>query len=107
MSVAISWANKMQFAKCDITVGFPISSHILYILAQLIATLIHYPCTVALPGLADWSAFLYRAGFANYVKSQLRQWGPWRALDGRYGSNIHPCIRETCLRPSRLIWAYD
>ena len=27
-------------------------------LAQLIATLIHYPFTVALPGLADWSVFL-------------------------------------------------
>ena len=29
MSVAISWANKMQLAKRDIMVGFPISSHIL------------------------------------------------------------------------------
>ena len=29
MSVAISWANKTQLAKCDIMVGFPISSHIL------------------------------------------------------------------------------
>ena len=28
MSVAISCANKMQLAKCDIMVGFPISSHI-------------------------------------------------------------------------------
>ena len=27
MSVAISWANKMQLAKCDIMIGFPISSH--------------------------------------------------------------------------------
>ena len=27
MSVAISCANKMQLAKCDIIVGFPISSH--------------------------------------------------------------------------------
>ena len=27
MSVAISWANKMQLAKCDIMVGFPIFSH--------------------------------------------------------------------------------
>ena len=27
-------------------------------LAQVIATLIHYPFTVALPGFADWSAFL-------------------------------------------------
>ena len=28
------------------------------LLAQLITTLIHCPCTVALTGLADWSAFL-------------------------------------------------
>ena len=28
MSVAVSWANKMQLAKCDIMVSFPISSHI-------------------------------------------------------------------------------
>ena len=28
------------------------------LLPQLIATLIHYPYTVALVGLADWSAFL-------------------------------------------------
>ena len=35
-------------------------SHLTYSisLAQLMDTLIHYPCTVALPGLADWSAFL-------------------------------------------------
>ena len=35
-------------------------SHLAYIilLAQLIDTLIHYLCTVALTGLADWSAFL-------------------------------------------------
>ena len=28
MSVAISWAKKVQLAKCDIMVGFPKSSHI-------------------------------------------------------------------------------
>ena len=28
------------------------------LLAQLIATLMHYPCTDALLGYADWSAFL-------------------------------------------------
>ena len=31
MSVAINWDNKMHLAKCDIMVGFPISSHILSI----------------------------------------------------------------------------
>ena len=36
MSVAISWANKMQLAKCDIMVGFPISSHICTLLLLLI-----------------------------------------------------------------------
>ena len=29
-----------------------------FLFVQLIATLIHYPCTVALMGRADWSAFL-------------------------------------------------
>ena len=28
MSVAISWAKKVQLAMCDISVGFPKSSHI-------------------------------------------------------------------------------
>ena len=28
-----------------------------HLLAQLMATLIHYPITVPLPGLANWSAF--------------------------------------------------
>ena len=60
-------------------------SHLAYsiLLAQIITTLKHYPCTVALTGLAEWFAFLYRASFADHVKSQLRQWDPMRALDGR------------------------
>ena len=33
---------------------------LLHFITQPIATLIHYSCTVALPGLADWSAFLER-----------------------------------------------
>ena len=33
MSVATSWANKMQLAKCDIMVGFPISSHIYVVMS--------------------------------------------------------------------------
>ena len=55
----------------------------------------------------NWLVCFSRAGFANHVKSRLRQWGPWRALDGRYGPDIHPCVSETFLRPSRLVWAYD
>ena len=43
------------------------TSHLAYstLLPQLIATLIHYLCTVALPGLADWSAFLEMAIATN------------------------------------------
>ena len=48
-----------------------------------------------------------RVDFADRVKPQLRQWDPWRALDGRYGSDIHPCVSETSHRPSRLVRAYD
>ena len=53
------------------------TSHLAYsiLLPQLIATLIHYPCTVALPGLAAWSAFS-KAGFLvqqlNYCISLLQ-----------------------------------
>ena len=48
---------------CDWIFEKPIEmSHLTYsyfiLFAQLIATLIHYPCTVALPGFADWSSFL-------------------------------------------------
>ena len=39
-----------------------------------------------------------RADFADHVKSRLRQWDPWRALDGRYGSDIHPCVSEMSLK---------
>ena len=39
-----------------------------------------------------------RAGFADHVKSRLRQWDQWRALDGRCGSDIHPCVGETSLK---------
>ena len=36
MSVAISWDNKMQLAKCDILVGLPISSHMYVLLYMLL-----------------------------------------------------------------------
>ena len=52
---------------CDLDCGkLTETSHLAYsiLLPQLIATLIHYLCTVALPGLADWSAF------ADHVKSR-------------------------------------
>ena len=52
----------------------------------------------------SWLVCFSRAGFADYVKSHLRKWGPWKALDGRYGSDIHQCVGGTFLRPSRLVW---
>ena len=45
-----------------------------------------------------WLVCFSRAGFSDRVKSRLRQWDPWRALDGRYGSDIHPCVGETSLK---------
>ena len=45
----------------------------------------------------SWLVCFSRAGFADRVKSRLRQWDPWRALDGWYGSDIHPCVGETSL----------
>ena len=50
----------------------------------------------------SWLVCFSRAGFANRVKSRLRQWDPWRALDGRYGSDIHPCVGETSLKALQL-----
>ena len=46
----------------------------------------------------SWLVCFSRAGFADRVKSRLRQWDPWRTLDGRYGSDIHPCVGETSLK---------
>ena len=53
------------------------------------------PCCIT--GLSRLVCFS-RAGFADRVKSRLRQWDPWRALGGRYGSDIHPCVGETSLK---------
>ena len=66
-------------------------------------TLSMHCCNTRLSCLACFS----RADCADHVKSRLRQWDPWRALDGRYGSDIHPCVGETSHRPSRLVKAYD
>ena len=55
------------------------------------------PVHCCINGLS-WLVCFSRHGFADHVKSRLRQWDPWRALDGRYGSDIHPCIGETSLK---------
>ena len=46
--------------------------HFIGLTIFLIATLIYYPFTLPLPGLADWSAFPEKS-FANHVNSRLRQ----------------------------------
>ena len=59
------------------------------------------PVHCCINGLS-WLVCFSRHGFADHVKSRLRQWDPWRALDGRYGSDIHPCIGETSLKALQL-----
>ena len=49
-------------------------------------TLSMHCCNTRLSCLVCFS----RADFADHVKPRLGQWDPWRALDGRYGSDIHP-----------------
>ena len=66
-------------------------------------TLSMHRCNTRLSCLVCFS----RADFADHVKPQLRQCDPWRVLDGRYWSDIHPCVSETSHRPSRLVKAYD
>ena len=51
--------------------------------------------------------FLFGTSFANHVKSQLRQWGTWKALDGWYGFEIIFSVSETSLRLSRLVYIYS
>ena len=57
-------------------------------------TLSMHCCNTRLSCLVCFS----RADFADHVKPRLRQWDPWRALDGKYGSDIHPCVGETSLK---------
>ena len=55
------------------------------------------PMHCCINGLS-WLVCFSTAGFADRVKSWLRQWNPRRALDGRYGSDIHPCVGEMSLK---------
>ena len=73
------------------------------LLAQLIDTLI---CTLPVHcciNRLSWLICLSRA----YCRPCEVTTEPMGVLDGRYGSDIHPCVSETCLRPSRLVWTYD
>ena len=33
--------------------------------------------------------------------------GPMEGTRWGYGSDIHPCVSDTSLKPYRLVWAYD
>ena len=71
-------------------------SHYTYsiLLLQLIIILIPYPCTMPLAAIANWSAFVYRAIFANHVKSYLKYWTP---SSRRYGATIDLSMPVRCL----------
>ena len=77
------------------------------LLLQLTATLIHYHCTVPLPGLANWSAFLDR--IEATCKVTAKTVGPIEDTksNGRYGSAIDTYASETSIRPSMVVWAYS
>ena len=94
---APEWTINKDYMWLDI--GKPTKlSHLPYsvLLAQLIATLIHYPCTVVLMGLVDWSAFLELV--LPTMSSYDRQWRPWRALDGRHGLIFTPVLARHLLK---------
>ena len=55
------------------------------------------PLHCCINGLS-WLVCFSRPGFANHVKSRMRQWDPWRALDGWNGFDIHPCYCKTSLK---------
>ena len=60
---ALYYASLLLFVVNIFVTGFwktdqNVTLGLFYFIVQLIVTLIHYPCTVALTGLADWSAFL-------------------------------------------------
>ena len=80
------------------------TSHLAYfiLLLQLIATLMHTLPICSCITRFSWLVCFSRAGFSNHVKSQLEQWDPWRALDGRYGCDIHPCISEMSIKALKV-----
>ena len=59
-----------------------------------------YICTLhihsAITGLG-WPVCFSRASFSDPVNSWMTQWYLWRALNGRYGCEIHHSDRETSI----------
>ena len=63
MSVAISWAKKVQLAKCDISVNFPKSSHKCYPQIDTVAFVYLY--------LSDTRAKLYHIVIELFSKQKI------------------------------------
>ena len=62
-----------------------------------------YPCTVKLLDLhCGQLVFFSRVNFAKHMKSQVRQWGPWKATNGKDGPEIALNVSETYLSPLGL-----
>ena len=73
------------------------------VLAQLIATLIHYPCTVVLMGLVNWSAFLELVLPTMWSHDWDNGTHGGHHMGGMHGSDIHliseasPKALQACL----------
>ena len=66
-------------------------------LAQLIATLVHYP-RIVLMGLVDWSAFLELVLPTMWGHNWDNGSHRGHSLDGRCGSHINPSVGEASLK---------
>ena len=82
-----------------------------FLLAQLIATLIHYThaCTVALIGKADWSS-----DWSAFLQLVLPTACKVTTENGTHGRHVGgmvliftPVLVRRLLRTSSLVWAYD
>ena len=66
------------------------------------ALFMHY-CIIGL----SWLVCFFRAGFADHVKSRLRQWDAWGHYMEGMGLVFTPVLVRRLLRPSSLDWVYD
>ena len=66
------------------------------LLAQLIAILLHYPCTVVLMGLVDWYDFLELV--CRPCKVMTETVGPMEGTRWEVWVSFYPCISEMSLK---------
>ena len=71
-------------------------------IGRLIATLIHYPCTVALTGLTEWSAFLEMVLPTMWSHDWDNGAHGGYQMGGTYGSDIHPVLVTRLVGPPGL-----